>query len=51
MSRSIYLDLASRILLIGVGIFVVMQNLIFYVQRPKEKTVILLAIFGFAGLM
>ena len=50
MSRSIYLDLASRILLIGVGIFVVMQNLIFYVQRPKEKTVILLAIFGFAGL-
>ena len=51
VSRSIYLDLASRILLIGVGIFVVMQNLIFYVQRTKEKTLILLAIFGFTGLM
>jgi diguanylate cyclase (GGDEF)-like protein len=51
VSRSIYIDLASRILLIGIGIFVVMQNLIFYVQRPKEKTLILLATFGFAGLM
>jgi diguanylate cyclase (GGDEF)-like protein len=50
-SRSIYIDLASRILLIGVGIFVVLQNLIFYAQRPKEKTLLLLAIFGFAGLM
>ena len=28
-----------------------MQNLIFYVQRPKEKTLLLLATFGFAGLM
>ena len=50
-SRSIYIDLASRILLIGVGIFVVIQNLIFYAQRPKEKTLLLFAIFGFAGLM
>ena len=51
VSRTIYIDLASRILLVGVGIFVVMQNLIFYFQRPKEKTLLLLAIFGFAGLM
>jgi diguanylate cyclase (GGDEF)-like protein len=50
-SRNIYIDLASRILLIGVGIFVVIQNLIFYAQRRKEKTLLLLAIFGFAGLM
>ncbi|MFT6085827.1 MAG: diguanylate cyclase (GGDEF)-like protein [Glaciecola sp.] len=51
VSRSIYIDLAIRILLIGVGLFVVMQNLIFYVQRPKEKTLILLVIFGLSGLM
>ena len=51
ISRSIYIDLASRILLIGVGVFVVMQNLIFYFQRSKEKTLLLLATFGFAGLM
>lgn len=51
VSRGIYIDLAVRILLIGVGLFVVMQNLIFYVQRPKEKTLILLVIFGLAGLM
>jgi diguanylate cyclase (GGDEF)-like protein len=51
ISRGIYIDLASRILLLGVGVFVVMQNLIFYAQRPKEKTLILLALFGFAGLM
>jgi diguanylate cyclase (GGDEF)-like protein len=50
-SRSIYIDLAIRILIVGVGVFVVMQNLIFYAQRPKEKTLLLLVILGFAGLM
>lgn len=50
-SRGIYIDLAIRILIVGVGIFVVMQNLIFYAQRPKEKTLLLLVILGFAALM
>lgn len=50
-SRGIFIDLATRILFVGIGIFVVMQNLIFYAQRPKEKTLLLLAILGFVGLM
>jgi diguanylate cyclase (GGDEF)-like protein len=50
-SRRILIDVASRFLLIGVSMFVVIQNLIFYQQRPKEKDLLLLTIFAFVVLL
>lgn len=48
--RSLVIDVGSRAFLIGIGFFVVVQNLIFYLQRRKEKALILLSIFGLVGV-
>jgi diguanylate cyclase (GGDEF)-like protein len=50
-SRWILLDLSSRVLLLGLGLWVILQNLIFYSQRRQEKNLLLLAVFAFAVLM
>ncbi|MDX1342709.1 MAG: diguanylate cyclase [Reinekea sp.] len=44
-------DLASRAFILGIGIYIITQNLVFFVQRPKERTLLLLAIFAFTGLL
>jgi len=49
--RAVLSDLASRAFLIGIGIYVVIQNLVFFLQRPKEKVLLLLAVFALVGLM
>jgi diguanylate cyclase (GGDEF)-like protein len=49
--RQIMIDLASRSFLVGIGLYVVIQNLVFYARRKQDKTLLLLSIFGFAGIM
>ncbi|NQZ86856.1 MAG: diguanylate cyclase [Colwellia sp.] len=49
-TKSILADLALRVAIMGVGIMVVLQNLIFFIQRPKEKTLLLLSMFAFIVL-
>lgn len=44
-------DISVRSFVIGIGIFVVVQNLVFYLRRRDEKTALLLAHLGFAGMM
>lgn len=45
-TKSILSDLTIRAAAIGIGLMVVLQNLIFFRQRPKDKTLLLLAIFA-----
>jgi len=49
--RWMLLDLSSRVLLLGLGLWVILQNLIFFSQRRQEKNLLLLAVFAFAVLM
>ena len=44
-------DLASRAFILGIGVFIVIQNLVFFIQRPKEKTLLLIALFALVGLL
>ncbi len=44
-------DLASRAFLTGLGLYVVIQNLAFFFQRPKETVLLLLAVFAFTGML
>ena len=44
--RGLLTDLTVRTFLIAVGIYVTIQNLVFYVRRPQEKTLLLLALFA-----
>ncbi|WP_158972304.1 diguanylate cyclase [Paraglaciecola sp. L3A3] len=50
VNKGIHTDLASRVALISIGLLVVFQNLIFYLLRPKEKVLLLLAVLAFAVL-
>ena len=50
-NRNIYRDIVSRTLLLGMALFVVVQSLMFYRQRPKEYTLLLLAVFAFVILL
>ena len=49
-TKTMQMDLAIRVAIMGIGIMVVLQNLIFFIQRPKERTLLLLAIFAFIVL-
>jgi diguanylate cyclase (GGDEF)-like protein len=49
--RQIMIDLASRSFLVGIGLYVVIQNLVFYFRRRQDKTLLLLSIFGLAGIL
>ena len=44
-------DLASRVALIAIGLLVVFQNILFYLFRPKERVLLLLALFAFSVLL
>tara|TARA_R110000751_G_scaffold307903_1_gene434539 strand:+ start:1068 stop:2897 length:1830 start_codon:yes stop_codon:yes gene_type:complete len=44
-------DLASRVALIAIGLLVVFQNIVFYLFRPKERVLLLLAVFAFSVLL
>jgi diguanylate cyclase (GGDEF)-like protein len=44
-------DLASRSALIAIGLLVVFQNMLFFVFRPKERILLLLAVFAFSTLL
>jgi diguanylate cyclase (GGDEF)-like protein len=50
-NKQIHTDLASRIALIAIGLLVVFQNLLFYLLRPKEQVLLLLAVFAFSVLL
>jgi diguanylate cyclase (GGDEF)-like protein len=45
-TKSIRSDLTVRAAVIGIGLMVVFQNFIFFLQRPKDKSLLLLAIFA-----
>lgn len=47
--RDILFDLFSRALLFGIGLYVIVQNLTFFAQRPKDLGLLLLAVFCFVG--
>ena len=49
--RNLTLDLAARALLIGIGVYVIIQNLVFYMQRRKETVLLLLSIFCSTGVL
>jgi diguanylate cyclase (GGDEF)-like protein len=44
-------DLASRVALIAIGLLVVFQNILFYLFRPKERVLLILAVFAFSVLL
>ncbi|TCS40091.1 sensor domain-containing diguanylate cyclase [Reinekea marinisedimentorum] len=48
--RAILTDLAARFLFFGVGLFVIIQNLVFFAQRRKETVLLILAAFAFITL-
>jgi diguanylate cyclase (GGDEF)-like protein len=48
--KTLFNDLLARTAIIAIGLLVVLQNLVFYIQRPKEKNLLLLAIFAFVVL-
>lgn len=50
-NRSLLSDLASRVSLIAIGLLVVFQNILFYLFRPKERVLLLLAMFAFSVLL
>jgi diguanylate cyclase (GGDEF)-like protein len=51
VNRSLLSDLASRVSLIAIGLLVVFQNILFYLFRPKERILLLLAVFAFSVLL
>mgnify|MGYP000743011582 CR=1 FL=1 len=51
LNKSLLSDLASRVALIAVGLLVVFQNIVFYLFRPKERVLLLLALFAFSILL
>jgi diguanylate cyclase (GGDEF)-like protein len=50
-NKSLLSDLASRVALIAIGLLVVFQNILFYLFRPKERVLLLLAVFAFSVLL
>jgi diguanylate cyclase (GGDEF)-like protein len=50
-NREMFTDLASRVLLIAIGLLVVFQNILFYFFRPKERVLLLLGIFALSVLL
>ncbi|WP_232787983.1 7TM diverse intracellular signaling domain-containing protein [Paraglaciecola sp. MB-3u-78] len=50
-NKALLSDLASRVALIGIGLLVVFQNILFYLFRPKERVLLLLAVFAFSVLL
>jgi diguanylate cyclase (GGDEF)-like protein len=50
-NKSLLSDLISRVALIAIGLLVVFQNLLFYFSRPKERVLLLLAVFAFSVLV
>ncbi|AGH43424.1 sensor domain-containing diguanylate cyclase [Paraglaciecola psychrophila] len=50
-NKALLSDLASRVALIAIGLLVVFQNILFYVFRPKERVLLLLAVFAFSVLL
>lgn len=50
-NKSLLSDLVSRVALIAIGLLVVFQNLLFYLSRPKERVLLLLAVFAFSVLV
>lgn len=48
--KILFNDLLARTAIIAIGLLVVLQNLVFYIQRPKEKNLLLLAVFAFVVL-
>ncbi|MEP1446654.1 MAG: diguanylate cyclase [Paraglaciecola sp.] len=50
-NKSLLSDLASRVALIAIGLLVVFQNILFFIFRPKERVLLLLAVFAFAVLL
>ncbi|WP_299084090.1 diguanylate cyclase [uncultured Paraglaciecola sp.] len=49
--KSQFSDLAGRVALIAIGLLVVFQNILFYLFRPKERVLLLLAVFAFSILL
>jgi len=49
--RMILADLALRSFLIAVGLYVTIQNLVFYFRRRQEQTLLLLAVFALACIL
>ncbi|WP_252731857.1 sensor domain-containing diguanylate cyclase [Paraglaciecola arctica] len=50
-NKSLLSDLASRVALIAIGLLVVFQNILFFIFRPKERVLLLLAMFAFTVLL
>lgn len=50
-NRAMLLDLASRAILIAIGLLVVFQNILFFIFRPKERILLLLGILAFSVLL
>lgn len=50
-NKALLSDLASRVALIAIGLLVVFQNILFYLFRPKERILLLLAVFAFSVLL
>ncbi|MFT7413038.1 MAG: diguanylate cyclase (GGDEF)-like protein [Paraglaciecola sp.] len=50
VNRSLLRDLATRVSLMAIGLLVVFQNFLFYLFRPKERVLLLLAVFAFSVL-
>jgi diguanylate cyclase (GGDEF)-like protein len=50
-NKSMFTDLASRVALIAIGLLVVFQNILFYLFRPKERVLLLLAVLAFSVLL
>jgi diguanylate cyclase (GGDEF)-like protein len=50
-NKALLSDLASRVALIAIGLLVVFQNFLFYLFRPKERVLLLLAVFAFSVLL
>ncbi|MEJ2073051.1 MAG: diguanylate cyclase [Reinekea sp.] len=49
--KSLAIDIASRAFLTGLGLYVVIQNMVIYIRRPKEQVLLLLAIFCATGVL
>lgn len=45
------LDLASRALVMGIGLYVIIQNLIYFLLRRKERTMLLIALFALSVML
>lgn len=45
------LDLASRALVMGIGFYVIIQNLIYFLLRRKERSMLLIALFALAVML